>query len=1006
MSKIPNDVQKAFNDMLNNFDGLDVKYTDEDSTNHELYANITNADSYSDFKNKIESEFEKVNYSDMYDAVEYTKQTDFGQIIVEFLDDNRFGITVDWSYLADQMKDNSSEEVSECADLFESEASDDTEIAEVMANLFADDKADIRTKIVGDDLDYDVTYAGETVHVAFDDVEGKFKYYINGFGPYESTEAKDIENTIVNFIVTRGQNNKIEESISSVTRKHGLLKSEAADMYRAGYALCLSEDCKSIFSKAADYAQFCEGKDVNGNDIKRDFKTRDIFKVRHITEGTMYKRISNYDEFDNGNVIHSDWSKLSAEAAEDLAKQKSIEHPDQIFYVQYDDVMEPCSDLRWVNGKSYNWSDIKFIEGKPVIISVNEAISSVEPISPFKRGVRTTSCLTKDRKWDVAVDEAGNILARSRHGKPQYFKGTIDDKVNDFPCTDEDNIILAAREQFKLNFNITADNVPDNYKTNDLKEAVSKIKITNVSSKDPIYDTAQTGISIFATVNGKKFEFMFYGNHGKEIVDGVDCDEVKFNNRHHERLFVTGGTARSYPLEIPEKIMKADPKPNQKDFSFTGTQYKNKSILTYFKTKLTDLLTNHTEFFAPWFLREIGLNEAAEESLQEAFEKAGGPFWYFTKHGVQPGSVPKDIQILDIIDCANGSGTYFKSNKVLTAKELNDFEIVEKKPQGLKEASYGGAYDIADDQYFTKEELVEFGEDVVDNLNSLAYSRAKLESIFIDNNVIKITISWDGNEITVEQPIDMRRIRTPKDLEKYRIPVISKMKPELNKLGFDFGPHPLQDESLNESSDYELARPNSVKLMSYINRGSINPEDALSSLIDYLSDGEVGEFLDYIVGEYDLDESLNDSFREEVEPGKYVIRSFAKAANPYVAEYSRKTGKHIGYLGDGGRSWVPADSKSIMTFDTYDEAAAYAEDKVKDFYNAEVFKVERPLELEENCSDGDFKNQLIDDLTKQFFSREEAVKLVDKDINWAENLAYGNATPEDFIEAEEWLANN
>lgn len=701
MSKIPNDVQKAFNDMLNNFDGLDVKYTDEDSTNHELYANITNADSYSDFKNKIESEFEKVNYSDMYDAVEYTKQTDFGQIIVEFLDDNRFGITVDWSYLADQMKDNSSEEVSECADLFESEASDDTEIAEVMANLFADDKADIRTKIVGDDLDYDVTYAGETVHVAFDDVEGKFKYYINGFGPYESTEAKGIENDIVNFIVTRGQNNKIEESISSVTRQHGLLKSEAADMYRAGYALCLSEDCKSIFSKAADYAQFCEGKDVNGNDIKRDFKTRDIFKVRHITEGTMYKRISNYDEFDNGNVIHSDWSKLSAEAAEDLAKQKSIEHPDQIFYVQYDDVMEPCSDLRWVNGKSYNWSDIKFIEGKPVIISVNEA---------------------------------------------------------------------------------------------------------------------------------------------------------------------------------------------------------------------------------------------AEESLQEA--------------------------------------------------------------------SYGGAYDIADDEYFNKEELVEFGEDAVDCMNAVSYSKAKLDSIFIENNVIKITISWDGNEVTVEQPVDMRRIRTPKDLEKYRIPVISKMKPELNKLGFDFGPHPLQDESLNESSDYELARPNSVKLMSYINRGSINPEDALSSLIDYLSDGEVGEFLDYIVGEYDLDESLNDSFREEVEPGKYVIRSFAKAANPYVAEYSRKTGKHIGYLGAGGRSWVPADSKSIMTFDTYDEAAAYAEYKVKDFYNAEVFKVERPLELEENCSDGDFKNQLIDDLTKQFFSREEAVKLVDKDINWAENLAYGNATPEDFIEAEEWLANN
>ena len=75
-----------------------------------------------------------------------------------------------------------------------------------------------------------------------------------------------------------------------------------------------------------------------------------------------------------------------------------------------------------------------------------------------------------------------------------------------------------------------------------------------------------------------------------------------------------------------------------------------------------------------------------EASYGEAFDKEGGPFWYFTRHGVQPGSVPKGIQILDIIDCADGSGAYFKSDKVLTTKELNDFEIVEKKPEGLKES--------------------------------------------------------------------------------------------------------------------------------------------------------------------------------------------------------------------------------------------------------------------------------------------------------------------------------
>ena len=162
------------------------------------------------------------------------------------------------------------------------------------------------------------------------------------------------------------------------------------------------------------------------------------------------------------------------------------------------------------------------------------------------------------------------------------------------------------------------------------------------------------------------------------------------------------------------------------------------------------------------------------------------PYW--------AGERPMGISYNSVEDAVKGIDAFID-------RQRKDGKMLYMKP--VNESSYGGAFDIEDDQYFTKEELVEFGEDVVDNLNSLAYSKAKLESIFIDNNVIEITITWDGNEITVEQPIDMRRIRTPKDLGKYRVPVISKMKPELEELGFDFGPH-LGDYELSESFDTEL----------------------------------------------------------------------------------------------------------------------------------------------------------------------------------------------------------
>lgn len=76
------------------------------------------------------------------------------------------------------------------------------------------------------------------------------------------------------------------------------------------------------------------------------------------------------------------------------------------------------------------------------------------------------------------------------------------------------------------------------------------------------------------------------------------------------------------------------------------------------------------------------------ESLSEVLDDKGverygvnGEWWYFTTHGVQPGSVPKGIEILDVIDTANG--TYFCSDRVLNTSELRYYDIKEKYPKGL-----------------------------------------------------------------------------------------------------------------------------------------------------------------------------------------------------------------------------------------------------------------------------------------------------------------------------------
>ena len=95
-------------------------------------------------------------------------------------------------------------------------------------------------------------------------------------------------------------------------------------------------------------------------------------------------------------------------------------------------------------------------------------ITSTDPMVKFKG--KSSHTMTKDKKWDVDFDEDGNIQAKTRHGKPYYFGGHINDKTNDTPQNDEDNIIAAAREQYALKFGGTNLDRRDTFYASDLEK--------------------------------------------------------------------------------------------------------------------------------------------------------------------------------------------------------------------------------------------------------------------------------------------------------------------------------------------------------------------------------------------------------------------------------------------------------------------------------------------------------------------------------------------------------
>lgn len=137
---------------------------------------------------------------------------------------------------------------------------------------------------------------------------------------------------------------------------------------------------------------------------------------------------------------------------------------------------------------------------------------------------------------------------------------------------------------------------------------------------------------------------------------------------------------------------------------------------------------------------------------------------------------------------------------------------VNNKTFGESTHDYGGVYDINPSQYFTREDINEFAEDVVDAINARSYSRVELVSTYLENNKIEVTVAWDDNEVTASEKIDMRKIRKPQDISKYGKPIADELIRQLKEFGFDVGPHLHDEDYPYESYNTETKESISKKL--------------------------------------------------------------------------------------------------------------------------------------------------------------------------------------------------
>lgn len=129
-------------------------------------------------------------------------------------------------------------------------------------------------------------------------------------------------------------------------------------------------------------------------------------------------RIARYGEFDNGHVLRN-YKRMDIEDAELLARDASLKDPNDIYYVAVDDVMNPSTDYRWINGKKYRYDQVEIRNGKPHIkesfnMNIRKLVESklFESYDTYDSSNKKWDDITKDGQW-IFGDSIVRILDKS-----------------------------------------------------------------------------------------------------------------------------------------------------------------------------------------------------------------------------------------------------------------------------------------------------------------------------------------------------------------------------------------------------------------------------------------------------------------------------------------------------------------------------------------------------------------------------------------------------------------
>lgn len=169
---------------------------------------------------------------------------------------------------------------------------------------------------------------------------------------------------------------------------------------------------------------------------------------------------------------------------------------------------------------------------------------------------------------------------------------------------------------------------------------------------------------------------------GKDIKRGMITQsgqvkeaEVKRNNRGETKVYIMH-TNNYDGFWDTDEDMEVLADPENKSKPFTGDYRALLKMGLKESTDLEDAVFTKNRYDDKIYYHGFMDKKDADRHYPDRLRTR--TYWYSTRHGVMPGSVPKGINILDVRDIGNKS--YFKTDSIISSKDLKYYDIKEDVP--------------------------------------------------------------------------------------------------------------------------------------------------------------------------------------------------------------------------------------------------------------------------------------------------------------------------------------